>query len=262
MLKARIIPILTFNGFALVKTKKFSNPRMVGNPVQSARVFNSRNVDELIFIDIFASQQKRKINLRVVEPVINECFMPVTIGGGITCIEDISNLMRIGADKVVIKTAALQKPEFIKEAVKIFGSQAIVIAVDVVTNDDDLHIHHFDTDIAGVDAIDFVKRMEDLGAGEICITDVHNDGMMIGFNSDLFSKVSENASVPIIASGGAGKTSHFAELMDNTSVSGIGAASIFYFTKYTPYDIKNKLKDHGHPVRIFDPHLSINTINT
>ena len=116
MLKSRIIPILTFNGFALVKTKKFSNPRMVGNPVQAARVYNNRRVDELVFIDIFATKQKRKINLNVVKEVIKECFMPVGIGGGIESLDDINDLLKIGADKVIIKNMALIKPDFISES--------------------------------------------------------------------------------------------------------------------------------------------------
>jgi cyclase len=121
MLKTRIIPILTFNGFALVKTKKFDNPRMVGNPVQAARVYNSRGVDELIFIDIFATKQKRKINLKVAKDVIKECFMPVGIGGGISTIEDINDLLQIGADKVIIKQIALLNPSFITSAANFFG---------------------------------------------------------------------------------------------------------------------------------------------
>jgi cyclase len=130
MLKVRIIPILTFNGFGLVKTKKFTNPRMVGNPVQAARVYNSRGVDELVFVDIFASSQNRKVNLKLVADVIKECYMPVAIGGGIETIEDINNLLKIGADKVIIKTKALLDAKFIDEAVAFFGSQCISIAID------------------------------------------------------------------------------------------------------------------------------------
>ena len=132
MLKTRIIPILTFNGFALVKTKQFNNPRMVGNPVQAARVYNSRGVDELMFIDIFATKQNRKINLKIVKDVIKECFMPVGIGGGITTLEDINDLLQIGADKVVIKNVFFSNPEFIISAANFFGSQCISISIDVI----------------------------------------------------------------------------------------------------------------------------------
>ena len=173
MLKIRVIPILSFNGFALVKTKQFDNPRMVGNPTQVARVYNSRNVDELVFIDIFASKQKRKINLAVVKQVINECFMPVTIGGGIDSIEDINNLLKIGADKVVLKSVALKNPNFIKEAVKIFGSQCIIVSVDVKSINNEYRVYHYENNI-NISASKFILQMEDLGAGELFINDVKN----------------------------------------------------------------------------------------
>ena len=140
MLKSRIIPILTFNGFGLVKTKQFNNPRTVGNPVQSARVYNSRGVDELVFLDIQASKQNRKINLKLVADVIKECFMPVSVGGGIQTIEDINNLLKIGADKVVIKTKALIDIEFIKQAVVFFGSHCICISIDAFKKNNEYFI--------------------------------------------------------------------------------------------------------------------------
>lgn len=260
MLKIRVIPILTFNGFALVKTKNFGNPRMVGNPVQSARVFNSRNVDELIFLDIFASAQKRKLNSKIVKPVINECFMPVAIGGGIDSIEDIHNLLNLGADKVVIKTKAQKDPSFIKEAVKIFGSQAIVVAVDVKTIKGHYVLHHFDKDLDLQPAIPFVKRVEDFGAGELCVTDVESEGLMKGYNVQMIQAIRKKTELPIIVNGGAGVPKDFSDVLNASSVTGIAASSIFYYTKFTPFDIKSELKKHGHPVRIFDSHLA-NTLN-
>lgn len=255
MLKIRVIPILSFNGFALVKTKQFDNPRMVGNPTQVARVYNSRNVDELVFVDIFASKQKRKINLAVVKQVINECFMPVTIGGGIDSIEDINNLLKIGADKVVLKSVALKNPNFIKDAVKVFGSQCVVISVDIKSVDDKYKIYHYDSDI-NVLASDFIKKMEDFGAGELFINDVKNDGMMSGFDPTLFNKLRENVKIPIIACGGAGKPEHFAELLKQVEVTGVAGASIFHYTQYTPFDIKYAINQINLPVRLFDYHLS------
>src|SRR5687767_15081920 len=135
MLKVRVISILTFTGLGLVKTKLFSNPRMVGNPVQSARVYNSSGVDELAFIDIYGTRQKRNFNLHLVRDVIKECFMPVSIGGGIQSIADINDLLRIGADKVIIKSNALTNPQFIKDSVDFFGSQCISISVDAKKED-------------------------------------------------------------------------------------------------------------------------------
>ena len=255
MLKIRVIPVLSFNGFALVKTKQFGNPRMVGNPTQVAKVYNSRNVDELILVDIFASQQKRKINLAVVKQVINECFMPVSIGGGIETIEDINNLLKIGADKVVLKTVALRNSSFIKEAVKNFGSQCIVVSVDVKTINNTYQIHHFESS-KHILATTFIKEMEDLGAGELFINDVNNDGMMNGFHTEMFSTLCNDIKIPVIASGGAGKPEHFSDLLEKVNVTGVAAASIFHYTQYTPFDIKYAINKVNRPVRLFDYHLS------
>ena len=248
MIKARIIPILTFNGFALVKTVCFNNPRMLGNPVQSAKIFNSRGVDELVFLDILASKQNRKINLSVVKRVIDECFMPVSIGGGITTIEDIHHLLKIGADKVVIKSQALKKPEFVSEASKIFGSQCITIAVDVVRNENKYLIHN-DFGL-NVEVEKFVKDMQNLGAGEFIINSVDEDGKMKGFDIRLYNYINEFSFIPIVFCGGAGEPSHFRDLFLNTECNSVGAASIFSFTQFTPLDIKHTLRSIGKTVRI------------
>jgi cyclase len=248
MLKIRIIPILTFNGFALVKTKQFSNPRMVGNPVQAARVFNSRGVDELIFLDIFASKQNRKINLKVVKDVIKECFMPVGIGGGINSIEDINDLLKIGADKVVIKKQALIEPAFIKTASDFFGSQCISIAIDVIYKNNDFYIYN---DL-GVDYKmgEYIKLIQELGAGEIILNNVDNDGLMNGFNLSLFNQALKISKIPIVYTGGGGQLKHYEELFKSTSCNAVGSSSIFHFTQFTPLDIKNSLKLLGKPVRV------------
>jgi cyclase len=255
MLKLRVIPVLSFNGFALVKTKQFANPRMVGNPTQTAKVYNSRNVDELIFIDIFASRQKRKINLAIVKQVIDQCFMPVSIGGGITSIEDINDLLQIGADKVVIKTAALKDPEFIINAVKHFGSQCIVVAVDFIKEADKLKIYHYDKELQ-VDALEFIRKMQDCGAGELFINDVNNDGMMNGFDAAAIEAICREVKLPVIVSGGAGKPADFLAIANSRNVTGMSAASMFHFTQYTPFDIKYALHEQGYPVRLFDYHLA------
>jgi imidazole glycerol-phosphate synthase subunit HisF len=251
MLKNRVIPVLSFNGFALVKTMQFGNPRMVGNPMQAARVYNSRNVDELIFADIFASRQKRKLNLAVVKQVVNECFMPVTIGGGIDSLKDINNLLQIGADKVVIKSTALNNPPFITEAAKVFGSQCIVVSVDVNHTADGWKIHYPEGNDP-MDAIEFIKRVESLGAGELFINDVRQDGMMKGFDLQMFETLSAATNLPVIACGGAGLPDHFVPLLANKNITGLAAASIFHFTQYTPFDIKFAIDSAGYPVRLFD----------
>ncbi len=248
MLKLRIIPVLTFNGFGLVKTKQFKNPRMVGNPVQAARVYNSRGVDELAFIDITASKQKRKLNLKLVGDVIKECFMPVTIGGAVSTIDDINNLLKIGADKVAIKSAALTDIEFIREAVDFFGSQCISIAVDGVKKEDNYYIHNE----LGIDMTvkDFIARMNVAKVGEFIVTSVDNDGMMGGFDPDLMVLVENCTNIPIIGSGGAGEPEHFSDLLSKSTIEAIGASSIYHFTQYTPNDVKYELEKHQKPVRI------------
>ncbi len=248
MLKSRIIPILTFNGFGLVKTKQFNNPRTVGNPVQSARVYNSRGVDELVFIDIQASKQNRKINLKLVADVIKECFMPVSVGGGIQTIEDINNLLKIGADKVVIKTKALTDLEFIKQAVIFFGSQCICISVDAFKKDDAYYIYN-KLDIT-ITLENFIQEMINCNVGEFIVNSVDNDGMMNGFDIELMNRVDDLTNIPIIAVGGGAKMEHYNELFSKTKINAVGSASIFHFTQYTPLDIKNELKSINIPVRI------------
>lgn len=248
MLKVRIIPILTFNGFGLVKTKNFKNPRMVGNPVQAARVYNNRGVDELVFIDIFATTQKRKINLKLVADVIKECYMPVAIGGGIETIKDINDLLKIGADKVIIKTKAIIDIDFIKEAVAFFGSQCISIAVDAFKTPHGYKIYNnLDID-KNLD--DFVKEMIECKVGEFILVSVDNDGMMNGFDTELINCVEKMTNIPIISAGGGGNMEHYNELFSKTNIQAVGSASIFHFTQYTPLDIKNELKLINIPVRI------------
>ena len=208
-----------------------------------------------MFVDIFASKQKRKINLAVVKQVLNECFMPVTIGGGIDSIEDINNLLKIGADKVVLKSIALKNPNFIKEAVKVFGSQCIVVSVDVKSVNNEYRVYHYENNI-NISASKFILQMEDLGAGELFINDVKNDGMMNGFDIELFNMLRKNTKIPIIASGGAGKPEHFADLLEKVNVTGVAGASIFHYTQFTPFDIKYAINQINLPVRLFDFHLS------
>lgn len=248
MLKVRIIPVLTFNGFALVKTKQFSNPRMVGNPVQAARVYNSRGVDELVFIDLNASKQNRKINLKVVKDVLKECFMPVGVGGGITSIEDINDLLKIGADKVIIKKQSLVNPKFIREAAYNFGSQCITIAVDAKKTNEGYCIHN---ELGlNIKLEDYLQQMESEGAGEFIITSVDRDGMMNGFDIELILTASASSGVPLISVGGGGNMSHYRELFLNTEIDAVGSSSIFHFTQHTPLDIKNELLGIGKPVRL------------
>lgn len=248
MLKIRIIPILTFNGFGLVKTKNFKTPRMVGNPVQTARVYNSRGVDELVFLDIFATEQNRKINLRLVADVIRECYMPVAIGGGIKSIEDISNLLKIGADKIVIKNKIIEEPSFINQASAIFGSQCITIAVDAVKKNGMYFVYHESFD--EIKLVDYLKDIARYNFGEIILTSVDNDGMMQGFDIELVKLVEGIIDVPIVVAGGGGEPVHFKKLFTETNIEAVSAASIFHFTQYTPLDLKTAIGSVGKPVRL------------
>ncbi|MBB5439639.1 cyclase [Pedobacter sp. AK017] len=251
MLKFRIIPILTFNGFALVKTKKFANPRMVGNPIQTARIYNSRGVDELVFVDITATKQNRVPNFELIAQVIKECFMPVCVGGGISSIEDINKLLKAGADKVLIKSKALADLDFVKEAVSYFGSQCISIAIDAVKVEDKYLIHH--NGVTEIDVESFVNLMNHCDVGEFVVNAVNNDGMMNGYDIELLTFIGALTNKPIIAVGGAGVPDHFNELAAKSKVDSFGASSIYHFTQYTPNDIKINLSSQGYPIRISKP---------
>ncbi|MDB4186043.1 HisA/HisF-related TIM barrel protein [Flavobacteriaceae bacterium] len=248
MLKVRLIPVMTFNGVSLVKTKQFTNARTVGNPIQVARVYNSRNVDELVFVDIKATEQGRKINLPLVKKVIDECFMPVTIGGGIRTFEDINDLLGIGADKVLIKSKALQNPEFIVKAVEYFGSQCISIAVDVIVKDREYLIHQKNDEKVLMKT--FIEKMHQCNVGEFVVNSVVCDGMMNGFDKILYQNVSQITTKPIVAVGGAGVPSHFTELVQTNYNGALAASSIYHFTQYTPQEVKKTLNKAQIPVRI------------
>ncbi len=248
MLKLRLIPVLTFDGISLVKTKEFSESRIVGNPIQAARVYNSRNVDELVFIDIKASEQKRKINLSLVKKVIDECFMPVTIGGGINTFDDINNLLGIGADKILIKSKAIDDPIFIENAVKYFGSQCISISVDVIKKNEQFFIYNLHKNDLQLN--DFINEMNKIKVGEFIVNAVYKDGLMNGFDSKLYKIISNISSVPIVALGGAGKPEDFTKLIESGFFGGLASSSIYHFTQYTPNDIKLVLNESEIPVRI------------
>ena len=259
MLKCRVIPILTFNGFALVKSKEFgSNARMVGNAIQAAKVYNSRNVDELVFLDIYASDKKRKINLQLARLIINECFMPVAIGGGIKSLKDIEDLLAIGADKVVLKSKIIKDPEFINEASVVYGNQCITLAIDAIKKEDGLY-YLYNSINKEIPLFEFLEEIKEYNFGEIILTSVNNDGMMNGFDIELVKKVEKIIKVPIVVAGGAGEPSHFKQLFFNTNIEAVAASSIFHFTRYTPRDVKLAILDTGKPVRILDQnHIPFN----
>ena len=251
MLKIRIIPTILFNNFKLVKGISFDSWRTVGSIMQAVKIYNLREVDELIVMDISATNNKSKVDLDLVNEIANETFMPLTVGGGIKSIEDVSNLLEAGADKVSINTSTFNNDFFVKEASKIFGRQCIVASVDYKIIDKEIVIFSNSGKVSQkVKFIDHIKKMEALGAGEIILTSINLDGTMKGYDIETLSKASANVEIPIIASGGAGKLKDFTDAVKNTDVSALAAASIYHFTNTTPRDVKIYLNSEKIPVRI------------
>jgi len=252
MLKVRIIPTLLYDSPTLVKGAHFNNWRTVGSALQAVRVFNLRGVDELIFIDIAASQNKMMPDIGLVDELADECFMPLTVGGGISSVDHIGDLLRVGADKVVINSAAIDDSELIGRAANTFGSQCIVVGMDVKktqTSGAYQVFSHCGTTLTTFDPIEYCKRAEDFGAGEMLITSIDRDGSMKGYDIDFIERVSREVSIPIIVSGGAGQPDHFFRAAQIPGVMGLAAGSIFFFTEHTPLTVREYLKENGISVR-------------
>lgn len=248
MLRKRIIPIVLLDGFSVLKTINFNQRRNLGSPITVVRTYNTRNVDELILLDIDASKQGRSIDKFTIAEIAQDCFMPLTVGGGIKTVEDIQGLLAKGADKVAINSHALQNPEFIKISSDIFGSQCIVVSIDVVEEDEGFMVYSNGDILRDVELIDWIKKAESLGAGELLINNVTRDGVMEGGNVKLAESISNAVSIPVIYAGGISSPSD-AALIAQTKVSGVGIASIFHFTDYTPQDCNESLKRMGISVR-------------
>jgi cyclase len=251
MLKARVIPCLDVDRGRVVKGVNFVDLIDAGDPVEQARVYDKAGADELTFLDITASHEDRDTILDVVRHTAEECFMPVTVGGGIRAIDDIRRLLRAGADKVSINTAAVHNPEFVKEAAEKFGSQCIVVSVDaksVAENKFEIFTHG-GRNATGIDAIEWSERMVAYGAGEILLTSMDRDGTKIGFNIPLTRAISDAVSVPVIASGGVGTLDHMVEGIVKGHASAVLAASIFHFGTYTIAEAKAHMKAAGVAVR-------------
>ena len=251
MLKTRVIPCMLFNGFNLIKTIKFENIRNLGNPIQTARVYNSRNVDELIFIDMKASEDKREIFYDIVENIAKECFMPLTIGGGIHSLEDISRLLKVGADKVSINSEAIKNSQFIRQASKKFGSQCVVVSIDVKKEDGDYYVFiNRGKENSGKRAVDWAKEVERFGAGEILLNSIDKDGTMGGFDCDLVKEISSSVSLPIIALGGAGKVQDIIDVIKLGGADAVSLSSMFHYSGHTVNSIKQRMLQAEILVRI------------
>ena len=250
MLAKRIIPCLDVKAGRVVKGVKFVGLRDAGDPVEVARVYDRDGADELCFLDITASHENRGIILDVVARTAEQIFMPLTVGGGISTTEDIRNLLRAGADKVSINTAAVRHPEFVREAAHRFGSQCIVVAIDAKRVDGGWEVFtHGGRNPTGVDACEWSKRMERYGAGEILLTSMDRDGTKAGYDLELTRTISKAVNIPVIASGGVGELRHILEGVTEGGASAALAASIFHFGEFSIRDCKEFLARHGVEVR-------------
>jgi len=239
----------------VVKGVKFVNLRDAGDPVECAIEYDRQGADELTFLDITASYEEREIILEVVARTAEEVFMPLTVGGGIRTLEDIRKLLKAGADKVSINTAAVQNPDFVRQSAERFGSQCIVVAIDAkrVPGSDPLKFEvytHGGRNPTGIDAIEWAKRVEELGAGEILLTSMDRDGTKLGFDLELTCQVSRSVSIPVIASGGVGTLEHIYEGLTKGEASAALAASIFHYGEYTIRECEEYLAQKGVPVRL------------
>ena len=250
MLKIRIIPCLDVKNGRVVKGVNFVNLVDAGDPVEAAQAYDEAGADELCFLDITASHENRSILLDVVKRTAEKCFMPLTVGGGVRTNEDIKMLLDSGADKVSINTSAITNPNFIKEASEAFGSQCIVVAIDAKRNNDGWQIFtHGGREPTGLDPIDFAKKAEFLGAGEILLTSMDRDGTKKGYDTDLLNKITKTLDIPVIASGGVGNIDHLIDGIKEGGASAVLAASIFHFGEITIKEVKDKLSEEGLSVR-------------
>ncbi len=251
MLKARIIPCLDVKDGRVVKGVNFVNLVDAGDPVEQARLYDAQGADELCFLDITASHENRETIFDVVRRTAEQCFMPLTVGGGVRTVDDIRHLLLAGADKVGINTAAVQNPDFVREAATKFGSQCIVVAIDAKRNAAGGFevFTHGGRRSTGIDAIAWAKRMADYGAGEILLTSMDRDGTREGFDIELTRAVADAVTIPVIASGGVGTLDHLVEGVRDGHATAVLAASIFHFGEHSIAEAKEALKAAGVPVR-------------
>ena len=251
MLAKRIIPCLDVKDGRVVKGTQFVDLRDAGDPVEIAKIYDQQGADEIAFLDITASYEKRDILLDIVRRTAEEIFIPLTVGGGVRRLEDIRTLLKAGADKVSVNTAAVRDPHFVERASKRFGCQCIVIAIDAKRRGDTWEVFtHGGRVPTGIAAIVWAKKMEELGAGEILLTSMDRDGTKDGYDIELTRTISEQASIPVIASGGVGTLEHLYEGLILGKASAVLAASIFHYREFSISEVKSFLKEKDVTVRI------------
>ncbi|MDD5166332.1 MAG: imidazole glycerol phosphate synthase subunit HisF [Candidatus Omnitrophica bacterium] len=251
MLAKRIIPCLDIKECRVVKGVKFQGLRDAGDPVEVAKIYDHQQADELVFLDITASFERRKTLVELVDKIAQNIFMPFTVGGGITDINDIKDLLNAGADKVSINTAGVRFPDLIRDAALKFGSQCIVAAIDAKRNNDywQVYINGGRTPVE-LDAVRWAEKVAELGAGEILLTSMDYDGTKDGFDLGLTKAITERVNIPVIASGGAGNLEHFYQVFAEAGADAGLAASIFHYQEYSVKQVKEYLKEKGIPVRL------------
>jgi imidazole glycerol-phosphate synthase subunit HisF len=245
----RVIPCLDVDAGRVVKGVNFENLRDAGDPVELARRYDAEGADELTFLDITASSGERATTYEVVRRTAEQVFIPLTVGGGIRTVDDIDRLLRAGADKVSVNTAAIARPEFLREAAHRFGSQCIVLSVDARRSGDGFEVTtHGGRRGTGIDAVEWARRGEELGVGEILLNSMDADGTKAGFDLEMLRAVRAVVRVPVIASGGAGAVAHFAPAIA-AGADAVLAASVFHFGELKISEVKDSLRQAGHPVR-------------
>ena len=250
-LKVRLIPCLDVKDGRVVKGVQFVDLKDAGDPVEHARAYDAAGADELCFLDITASSDNRAILLDVVRRTAEQCFMPLTVGGGVREVKDVRALLLAGADKVSINTAAVKRPEFVREASEKFGSQCIVVAVDAKRSGNRWSVFtHGGRNDTGLDAVDWAVRMVDLGAGEILLTSMDRDGTRAGFDIDLTRSIADAVTVPVIASGGVGSVEHLVDGVVRGHASAVLAASIFHYGEIAIGEAKRQMASAGVAVRL------------
>lgn len=253
MLKVRVIPMLLVQDGLLKKPVRFRNPRTVANPISIARVFEARQVDELILVDRGLTVEEEDVDPGLVRAIAEELYVPFAFGGGIRTVEAMKEVIQAGAEKVVVNTAAVEIPWLVTHGARKFGSQCIVVSIDALRREDGWYevYTRSGSEPTGLEAVAWAREVERRGAGEILVNSILHEGMMEGYDLELVRAVSSAVSIPVIAAGGAGRLEDFVRVVKDGGASAVAAGSIYHYTKYTPHMVKGALHEAGIPVRMF-----------